>query len=68
MQFSGIFLVTTLPAPITELSPMLTPFNTIASVPISTLLPTQDFRDSDGCARGRRDKRVEANESQYPRL
>lgn len=37
--FGGIFLVTTEPAPITVLSPILTPLRIIAFVPIHTRLP-----------------------------
>ena len=35
----GIFFVTTLPAPITTLSPIVTPGSIILSAPIKTLLP-----------------------------
>ena len=38
--FDGISFVTTLPAPITVLSPIVTPGNTITFPPIHTLLPT----------------------------
>ena len=38
-QFLGISFVTTEPAPITELSPIVTPGKTIAPAPIHTLLP-----------------------------
>ena len=37
--FSGMDLDTTLPAPITELSPMVTPARTVVPAPIQTLLP-----------------------------
>lgn len=39
MQLAGIDLVTIAPAPITELSPIDTPFNIIQRVPIKTLFP-----------------------------
>ena len=39
-EFSGISFVTTLPAPITELSPMETPGSIITFAPIHTLFPT----------------------------
>lgn len=38
--FSGISFVTTLPAPITQLSPIFTPGNTTTFPPIHTLFPT----------------------------
>lgn len=40
-EFSGTFFVTTLPAPITELSPILTPGRIILPEPIQTFLPIQ---------------------------
>ena len=43
ITFDGISFVTTLPAPITTLSPMLTPGSTITFPPIQTLLPTYFF-------------------------
>ncbi len=57
---SGIDLVTTLPAPITVLSPMFTPASIVEPAPIQTLLPiviglaisSPDFRCSGsiGCS------------------
>ena len=38
--FDGISLLTTLPAPITTLSPIVTPGSTTTFPPIQTLLPT----------------------------
>ena len=39
-QLAGISLVTTLPAPMTQLSPMVTPGSTVQPPPNQTLLPT----------------------------
>ena len=52
MQLSGIDLVTTLPAPMVVLSPIITPGNSIAPPPIHTLLPivtgaVYDFQNWD---------------------
>ncbi len=38
-EFDGMFLVTTLPAPITQLSPIVTPGHTVTEAPNQQLLP-----------------------------
>ena len=41
-EFAGISRVTTLPAPMTQLSPMVTPGQTVTPAPSQQWLPTQN--------------------------
>ncbi len=48
MQFDGIDFVTRLIAPITELSPILTPLRTMTRLPSQTLFPIRTGCDGPG--------------------
>src|SRR5690554_2745321 len=47
ITLAGISLVTTLPAPITLFSPIVTPFKTVTFTPSHTLLPICIVRDGE---------------------